>query len=320
MVVRARRTPDQIRADASTRVNRLRAAIDLLGEGDVEEKRVLELSLQKAEQQAEALPLSRQIAATKEFIERAKKRIPAADEKISVARVALQDALDEKEYDSRQLPLAEARLERLLTETAPLPPAEVTTQDLGDQVTSLQQMVNQLQAERDALAARVPETSELEVGGVSPPSARFHRGGGFGVRPCIETTSMRGGNPVNRTGIVRVVVLQAVGAEGCVGDGRDGDLQGSGAFDRLWFGEVRQHANFHGDPHGHMKAVQVIDHQCGLLGCRVGEASHPGPVQTRSARRFGEVYPDRQRWSAEQRSPQWRRRGRRGCNCREKSR
>ena len=35
-----------------------------------------------------------------------------------------------------------------------------------------------------------------------------------------------------------------------------------------------------------MKAEQVIDHQCGLLGCRVGEVSHPGPVQTRSARRL----------------------------------
>ena len=31
-------------------------------------------------------------------------------------------------------------------------------------------------------------------------------------------------------------------------------------------------------------AVRVIAHQWGLLGCRVGEASNPGPVQTRSAK------------------------------------
>ena len=198
VVARVRRTPDQLRADASTRVSRLRAAIDLLGEGDAEEKRVLQLSLQKAEQQAEVLPLSRQIAATKEFIERAKKRIPLADKKIRVARVALQDALDEKEFDSRELPLAEARLEQLLAETVPVPPVEVTPQDLENQITSLQQMVNQLQAERDALAARVQKPVNW-TGGISSPSPWLHRGGGFGVRPCIKTKSVRGGNPVHRT-------------------------------------------------------------------------------------------------------------------------
>ena len=32
--------------------------------------------------------------------------------------------------------------------------------------------------------------------------------------------------------------------------------------------------------------VRVVVHQCGFLGCRVGEASNPGPVQTRQARRL----------------------------------
>ena len=31
---------------------------------------------------------------------------------------------------------------------------------------------------------------------------------------------------------------------------------------------------------------RAIAHQCGLLGCRVGEASNPAPVQTRQARRL----------------------------------
>ena len=31
---------------------------------------------------------------------------------------------------------------------------------------------------------------------------------------------------------------------------------------------------------------RLIAHQCGLSGCRVGEASNPGPVQTRQARRM----------------------------------
>ena len=38
-------------------------------------------------------------------------------------------------------------------------------------------------------------------------------------------------------------------------------------------------------------AIRAIAHQCGLLGCRVGEASNHGPVQTRQARRL-----ERARW------------------------
>ena len=36
----------------------------------------------------------------------------------------------------------------------------------------------------------------------------------------------------------------------------------------------------------HGRVVRVVVHRCGLLGCRVGEASNPGPVQTRQARRL----------------------------------
>ena len=32
--------------------------------------------------------------------------------------------------------------------------------------------------------------------------------------------------------------------------------------------------------------MRNISHRCGLRGCRVGEASNPGPVQTRNARRL----------------------------------
>ena len=38
-------------------------------------------------------------------------------------------------------------------------------------------------------------------------------------------------------------------------------------------------------------AVRVVVHQCGLSGCRVGEASYPGPVQTRQARRLERSFP-----------------------------
>ena len=32
--------------------------------------------------------------------------------------------------------------------------------------------------------------------------------------------------------------------------------------------------------------MQIVFHQCGFLGCRVCEASNPGPVETRQTRRM----------------------------------
>ena len=56
----------------------------------------MQLALVKAQKQAEDLPLARQIQVTKDFVDRVRKRMLAADEKIRVAQVALQEAMDEK--------------------------------------------------------------------------------------------------------------------------------------------------------------------------------------------------------------------------------
>ena len=34
--------------------------------------------------------------------------------------------------------------------------------------------------------------------------------------------------------------------------------------------------------------MRIVSHRCGFRGCRVGEASNPGPVQTRQATRLEE--------------------------------
>ena len=130
--VRERKTPDTIRAEASTRVSRLRAAIDSLGDGDAEARKALESSLAKAKKQAE-VPHTRQIEETREFIARTRKRILHADEKIRLAEQAVAKAKEEKEYDLRELPLAESRLERLQAEERVLPscPAVPTPGRLG---------------------------------------------------------------------------------------------------------------------------------------------------------------------------------------------
>ena len=46
------------------------------------------------------------------------------------------------------------------------------------------------------------------------------------------------------------------------------------------------HASVHGGEHRPVsQKLRLVVHRCGFLGCRVGEASNPGPVQTRQARR-----------------------------------
>ena len=172
--VRERKTPDTIRAEASTRVSRLQAAINSLGDGDAEAKKALESSLAKAQKQAE-VPHTRQIEETREFIARARKRILHADEKIRLAEQAVAEAKEEKEYDLRELPLAESRLERLQAEervptscpAAPPPP------DWGAQISSLMHQVNQLQAERDSFAQML--TQQRVARGEEMPAKKFRR-------------------------------------------------------------------------------------------------------------------------------------------------
>ena len=158
-VVRERKTPEQVRSDASTKVSRLQAALRSLGDGDVEERRALELALSKAQKQAEDLPVARQIEVTKEFIARAKKRMLVADEKIRLAQVALQDAMEEKEYDIREVPLAEARLERLQKEIVPRRQTPPISTDLEAEVHRLRTLLAQMEASQSNLCRHPPKSS-----------------------------------------------------------------------------------------------------------------------------------------------------------------
>ena len=166
--MRKRKTPEQVRSDASTKVSRLQAALNSLGDGDVEEKHVLELALSKAQKQAEEMPVDRQIEVTKDFIARAKRRMIVADEKIRLAKVALQDARDERDYDMREVPLAEARLERLQKEVAPLcqtPPVSLVS-DLEAEVQRLRSQLAQMEV-TNAEGGRHPPQSSTQAADLS---------------------------------------------------------------------------------------------------------------------------------------------------------
>ena len=88
-----------------------------------------------------------------------------ADEKIRVAQVALQEAMDEKDYDIRELPLADARLERLEKEIAtsrPSTPGPVpAAPDLEAEVRRLRAQLAEMQAAQTPIGP--PQSSALSA-------------------------------------------------------------------------------------------------------------------------------------------------------------
>ena len=102
----ARKSQNQANPRWGARVSRLQAAISALGDCDVAEKESLEQALQKAKSQAVVPPVPDQIASTRSFIERAKKRVAAEE-------AAVQQALKKRDESLEALVKAEKRLEEL---------------------------------------------------------------------------------------------------------------------------------------------------------------------------------------------------------------
>ena len=102
-----RRTPESNRSAAAAKIARIQASIAALGDEDPEEVELLKKALMKAELQAKIPPLETQIAHAVQFIERAKKRVAGADEKIRKAAEALRQAEAEKVADIQAIAEAE---------------------------------------------------------------------------------------------------------------------------------------------------------------------------------------------------------------------
>ena len=95
---RQRVNPDQLRAAASARIQRIQASLGALQSEDIEERQALLSALEKAERQ-EVPPMEKQILATEECLARAKKRLLQHDATIAATREALQKAEHDKEVD-----------------------------------------------------------------------------------------------------------------------------------------------------------------------------------------------------------------------------
>ena len=104
--------PEQLRAAAVARIQRIQVSLGALQPEDTEERQVLLSALEKAKRQAQVPPLEKQILAT-EYIARAKKRLLQHDATIAEAREALRKAEHDKEVDVQGVADGEALLQKL---------------------------------------------------------------------------------------------------------------------------------------------------------------------------------------------------------------
>ena len=149
-------SPDAAREAARNKILKLERALEVLSDSSGPSVDALKSELEKARQAAKAPPLKVQITSTQDFIRRSERRVA----ELEAERIAESKLLEEARERLRHLEAARSAEESAI----PSPPA--TPMDLGAQVQSLQQMVSQLQEERDALA------KEVQGGPVERPRVR----------------------------------------------------------------------------------------------------------------------------------------------------
>ena len=127
--------PDIVKAEAVAKVERLQKALNALGGLGGPEVDAIKRALKKAQEVARERPIAELIKECKEFIERSTKRTSKLKTDLETETGLLEDS--------------RARLTRLEAQAAPVGDRVVAE---GARVLTLQQMVNQLQGERDSLS------------------------------------------------------------------------------------------------------------------------------------------------------------------------
>ena len=161
---------------AQRRVAQLESALRALGDAKGPEVAVLQESFKAAKRAAQVPPVKVQLIHCEQFVARAEKRLAIHDEE----RITLVKQLEDGKQ--RLLKLREEVSQSPAPASAPVQPT-----DWGAQVASLQQMVNTLQSERDALAAQIQgEKADVLSHGIV---ARRHaqQGVGPGHIPVMPT-------------------------------------------------------------------------------------------------------------------------------------
>ena len=193
---------------------------------------------------------------------------PRRSKRISEKRISELDA--ERLSEMKALDEAKERLVRLEAEQAEVPKVSsvqeaVPPVDWAAEVQRLREELTRVREGRSPILVAHSCQSSSEAASWLQERAAKRRAG---VAESVPTESTRCGT---------VVVRKTSGAPRCHrvwGQRVDSGVDGS---DAARCSAVPQFA-FHSEQHG---CVRIVAHQCGWLGCRVGEAANPGPTSRR---------------------------------------
>ena len=218
-----------------------------------------------AQRAAQEPPISNQIQECEEFIARAEKRLVLHDHHSSKLVSDLEDGRNRLQH-------LRAVAEATLQMPSPVPQAPP---DWGAQIRSLQQMVNQLQEERDALMCATGQSPPKKPRSREEPVFATDTEVQWMQDPTdAKTLWMR-----ERQAELAEATVQGSASRGVPIDSRDG------GSDQSLVSEADV-ATFYGGERRFCVRIwdRIVQHQCGFLGCRVGEASNP--AITRHGRRL----------------------------------
>ena len=266
---RPRVNPDVAREMAHTKVSKLGKALEAMGDLQGPVVDVLKADLAKARAASKKPSVEVEIGECRKFISRAERRIKELDTEREKERVSLVEAQERLE---RQVPRDPRHSPRVTSDRAPTNGqfVAVRARCFGERVDSSQ--VHHLGGSQTIHPAVKKQAVSRQA------SSRRDTHGRIPLMPCHVPNDITNwledrqadfqealaqGDLRRSSRIVQDVVRRSTPLDGVVFAptiicGQHGDV------------------NFQGDH---------CLHQCGYLGCRVGEASNPGPVQTRQARR-----------------------------------
>ena len=235
------------------------AALASVGTNEGPEVQLLQESLKKTKRAAQESPIAVQVAESESYVDRARKRLEAHD----ATRAEL---VAELEAGQAQLPRLRAMAEK------PIVP------EASSELAMLRAKLAAVKEERDAALQARPAKKLATGHGVAPIATTT-----ISNHPRLQEDFV----PMCHEDIVRWMqdrqadIRDATMAGNAHGSGEI--VPGHGIRSH---GLVNSHSDaFHGVQYSPViKVCRVIHHQCAFQGCRVGEASNPGPVQTRQAR------------------------------------
>ena len=247
--------PDSSCEVARLKVMKLEKALEVMGDTDGPVVVCLKEELEKARNVAKQRPLQQEVEECRKFITRSEKRISELD----AERSSEMKALDE----------AKERLVRLEAEQAEVPKVVSSVQEAVPPVDWAAEV--QIARGIDASARR----SQSHSCTILP---KFFRGcqhaAGEGCKTSCRSCRVSA-HQFTRCGTVEM--KETFGAPRCHPVwGQRVDSGGDGSH-AARCSAIPQFA-FHSEQHG---CVRIVAHQCGWLGCRVGEVANPGPASRR---------------------------------------